>query len=123
MDKNLEKMVKLINDTFLLDKDNDLSTTFKIEYIINTLDYCKDLAEDEDYATIDEMIYNICKVLEHMTNEEFDSLIKELNKDIKYYQDIDTLGQWYEIINKPDRFIAYNDDLYDEACFEEDILK
>ena len=80
-----------------------MNTIEKINSIISKLDEAKEaIANDEDYA-VDDIIYDICNILEDMDDEEYNDLIKELNKDIKYYQDIDTLGQWYEIIKEERR--------------------
>lgn len=80
-----------------------MTTIEKINLIISKLDEAKEaVANDEDYA-VDDIIYDICKILEDMDDKEYNDLIKELNKDIKYYQDIDTLGQWYEIIQEERR--------------------
>ena len=103
MIKDLDRLIKLTNDTLILQGGDDVSTTFKIEYIINTMDHCFELKEEGDYFTIEQLSMNVCKVLDIMNDEEFEELIKELNKNIKYYQDIDTLNQWYEIIKEERR--------------------
>ena len=52
----------------------------------------KELANKE--MLDDEKIYDLCEATANLTDEEYVEILREFKKDIKYYEDIDTVERW-----------------------------
>ena len=67
----------------------------KSEYFIKNWDRAKELAKKE--LLDDGDLYDLCEATTNLTDEEFNEVLDEFKKNIKYYQDIDTIERWREI--------------------------
>ena len=67
----------------------------KVEMFIKKWDKATELAKKE--LLDDGDIYDLCEATAKLTDEEYNEVLDEFKKDLKYYQDIDTLERWREI--------------------------
>lgn len=69
----------------------------KVEEFIKMWDHATELAKKE--LLDDGDLYDLCEATANLTDEEYEEVLAEFKKDLKYYNDIDTIKRW-RIISK-----------------------
>lgn len=69
----------------------------KVEEFIKKWDHATELAKKE--MLDDDVLFDICEATADLSDEEYEEVLNEFKKDLKYYNDIDTIERW-RIISK-----------------------
>lgn len=72
----------------------------KVEEFIKMWDRATELAKEGNLDDGD--LYDLCEATANLTDEEYEEVLKEFKKDIKYYDDIDTIERWRVISKEVD---------------------
>lgn len=65
----------------------------KVEKFLKKWNKAKKLAKDE--MLNDSVVYDLCTLVADLTEEEYEELMNELEKNlVRYYDDIETIDNW-----------------------------